>query len=67
MESILKTKENFESQIKDVDQKIASLQNDLEKLKEYKLKLQGGLETIDIILKESQSLEPTSVEPITED
>jgi type II secretory pathway component PulJ len=51
------TKENFESQIKEVEQKIATLHNDLEKLKEYKLKLQGGLETLEIIAKETQPTE----------
>ena len=58
MENIItSTKENFESQIKEVEQKIATLQNDLEKLKEYKLKLQGGLETLEIIAKETQPVE----------
>jgi uncharacterized protein Yka (UPF0111/DUF47 family) len=55
MENIINsTRENFETQIKEVEQKIATLHNDLEKLKEYKLKLQGGLETLDLIAKETQ-------------
>lgn len=58
---IISTRENFENQIKEVDQKIATLQTDLEKLKEYKLKLQGGLETLDIISKETTP-EENSVE-----
>lgn len=55
--TILSTKENFESQIKDVDAKISTLQADLEKLKEYKLKLQGGLETIELIMKNTENVE----------
>lgn len=55
MENIINsTRENFETQIKEVEQKIATLHSDLEKLKEYKLKLQGGLETLDLIAKETQ-------------
>lgn len=55
--TILSTKENFEGQIKDVDVKISTLQADLEKLKEYKLKLQGGLETIELIMKNTENVE----------
>lgn len=63
MENIItNTKENFENQIKEVDEKIATLQSDLEKLKEYKLKLQGGLETLEIIIKETTNTEETSSE-----
>jgi peptidoglycan hydrolase CwlO-like protein len=63
MENIItSTKENFENQIKEVDEKIATLQSDLEKLKEYKLKLQGGLETLEIIIKETTNTEETSSE-----
>lgn len=63
MENIItNTKENFENQIKEVDEKITTLQSDLEKLKEYKLKLQGGLETLEIIIKETTNTEEISSE-----
>jgi hypothetical protein len=63
MENIItSTKQNFENQIKEVDEKIDTLQSDLEKLKEYKLKLQGGLETLEIIIKETTNIEETSSE-----
>ena len=38
---------------KTLEQKITTLHNDLEKLKKYKLELQGGLETLDLIAKET--------------
>jgi peptidoglycan hydrolase CwlO-like protein len=59
---IISTKQNFENQIKEVDEKIETLQSDLEKLKEYKLKLQGGLETLEIIIKETTNTEETTSE-----
>lgn len=58
--TILSTKENFEKQIKEVEVKISTLQSDLEKLKEYKLKLQGGLETIELIMKNTETAEETT-------
>lgn len=36
-------KENFEKQIADTDKQIAELEKNLDKAKEYKLKLIGGL------------------------
>lgn len=39
----------FEKQIKDADSKIAAAENTLKGLQEYKLKLQGGLETLDLL------------------
>lgn len=51
------TKANFENQLKEIETKITSVSSELEKLKEYKLKLLGGLETLELITKEQE--EPT--------
>jgi hypothetical protein len=42
-------KKNFEEQLLQADKQIAELEANLEKAKEYKLKLQGGLETLAIL------------------
>lgn len=42
-------KENFENQIKNVDEQIANLEGELAKAREYRLKLLGGLETLDLL------------------
>jgi len=42
-------KENFQNQLKEIDEKIAQIQGELTKAQEYKLKLQGGLETIELL------------------
>ena len=58
-------KENFQNQFKDVEEKILKLQEELEKAKEYKLKLQGGMETLDLLTSEeepAQSVETEIVE-----
>ena len=50
-------KENFHNQLKEIDEKIAQIQAELTKAQEYKLKLQGGLETLELLEKsESQDL-----------
>lgn len=51
------TKANFENQLKEIETKITSVSSELEKLREYKLKLLGGLETLELITKEQE--EPT--------
>ncbi len=53
-------KVEFEKQIKDADAKIAAAEKQLDQLKEYKTKLLGGLETIEL-------LNPTSAAPETQD
>ena len=53
-------KVEFEKQIKDADVKIAAAEKQLDQLKEYKTKLLGGLETIEL-------LNPTSAAPETQD
>ena len=42
-------RKNFEEQLVSADRQIAELETNLAKAKEYKLKLQGGLETLDLL------------------
>ena len=42
----------FEKQLKDSETKIAQAEEQLTKLKEYKTKLVGGLETLELLTKE---------------
>ena len=42
-------RKNFEEQIATTDKQIADLESNLNKAIEYKLKLQGGLETLDLL------------------
>lgn len=42
-------KENFEKQIADTEKQIRDLEENLTKAKEYKIKLQGGLETLGLL------------------
>ena len=42
-------KKNFEEQIAKTDSQIRELEENLVKAKEYKIKLQGGLETINLL------------------
>ena len=42
-------RKNFEEQIATTDKQIAELETNLGKAREYKLKLQGGLETLDLL------------------
>ena len=42
-------RKNFDEQLATTDKQIAELEANLAKAKEYKLKLQGGLETLDLL------------------
>ena len=42
-------KKNFEEQLSKADKQIADLEENLVKAREYKLKLQGGLETLELL------------------
>jgi hypothetical protein len=42
-------KENFTNQMKEIDDKISQIQAELTKAQEYKIKLQGGLETLELL------------------
>lgn len=57
-----KLKSEFEQQIKDANERIAKSEAELARLKEYRTKLQGGLETI-ALLEEGVSEEETPSQP----
>lgn len=59
MTDIKTLKENFTNQIKSVEDQIKTLESDLEKAKEYKLKLLGGLETIQLLEEPDESVVET--------
>jgi hypothetical protein len=50
-------KKNFEEQLAQADKQIAELESNLVKAKEYKLKLQGGLETLTLLEKGEEGAE----------
>jgi hypothetical protein len=52
-------KKNFEEQLLQADKQIAELEANLEKAKEYKLKLQGGLETLGLLEEQNKPEETT--------
>jgi hypothetical protein len=54
-------KQNFENQLENVTKQIIQLEGDLEKAKEYKSKLQGGLETL-ALLEDDGKQEPPAPE-----
>ncbi len=53
----------FEKQLKDSETKIAQAEEQLAKLKEYRLKLQGGMETIDLLIPKTEEQVVTSDGP----
>ena len=59
-------KTNFEEQIGKTDSQIVELEKQLEKAKEYKLKLVGGLETLGLLEQETPptpDTTPANVDP----
>lgn len=56
-----KLREEFERQLKDYEFQIKKGEQELLKLREYKTKLEGGLETLDLLEKQdgSDSSQPT--------
>lgn len=42
-------KQNFANQLKEIDEKIDQINAELKKALEYKVKLQGGLETLELL------------------
>ena len=57
-------KKNFEEQIASTDKQIRELEENLVKAKEYKIKLQGGLETINLLEeKPEETAAPTPEAP----
>ena len=56
-------KKNFEEQIATTVKQIAELEENLQKAKEYKIKLQGGLETLGLLEGEQEApVEDSSTE-----
>ena len=53
-------KKNFEEQLATTDKQIAELEENIAKAKEYRLKLQGGLETL-TLLEEPAAEAPAEV------
>jgi len=53
----------FEKQLKESDTKIAQAEEQLAKLKEYRLKLQGGMETLDLLAPKTEEQVETSDGP----
>lgn len=53
---------NFNNQLKETEGQIAKLKGELEKLEEYKLKLQGGLETLDLLASQESEEEAPAAE-----
>ncbi len=57
-------KKNFVEQLEQADKQIVELETNLVKAREYKLKLQGGLETLELLNpseEESAETAPTEV------
>jgi hypothetical protein len=54
-------KKNFEEQLLGAEKQISELEANLEKAKEYRLKLQGGLETLALLNPPEES--PTETTP----
>lgn len=46
-------RKNFENQIEETEKQIKELEQNLEKAKEYKIKLTGGLETLNLLENDS--------------
>ena len=55
-------KKNFEEQLAGAEKQIFELEANLEKAKEYKLKLQGGLETLALLNPPAEETEEASAE-----
>jgi hypothetical protein len=52
-------KKNFEDQLSTAEKQIAELEENLVKAKEYRLKLQGGLETLALLNPPEESEDST--------
>ena len=56
----------FDKQLKDADAKIAEAEKNLQGLKEYKLKLQGGMETLELLNPKTEETQGGVTEPSTD-
>ena len=59
-------KTNFQNQLKEIDEKITQIQGELEKAKEYKLKLVGGLETLELLEQQEAGESPDDLGTLPE-
>ena len=59
-------KKNFEEQIDQTDTQIRELEENLVKAKEYKIKLQGGLETINLLEEKPEETDAPAPETSAE-
>ena len=59
-------KKNFEEQIATTEKQIAELEENLKKAREYKIKLQGGLETLGLLEGEGTAPEGEPEAPAAE-
>ncbi len=57
MSSQEKIKESFEEQLKNANEQIEKLQSELARLTEYRVKLIGGLETLQLLEQPEESAE----------
>lgn len=55
-----KLRENFETQLKKINETILGIESDMERAKEYKAKLLGGMETLDLLEKGELPEEPAA-------
>ncbi len=53
----------FDKQVKDADAKIATAEKQLQQLKEYKTKLLGGLETLELLAPKTEETQGGVPEP----
>jgi hypothetical protein len=59
-------RENFGNQLKNINEQIVKLEEDLVKAREYKTKLQGGLETLQILDPQEEEEAPSEETPVSE-
>jgi hypothetical protein len=59
-------KKNFEEQLATTDKQIAELEENIAKAKEYRLKLQGGLETLGLLEEPAAEEEEAPAEEAAE-
>ena len=59
-------KVEFQKQVKDADAKIADAEKNLIQLKEYKTKLLGGLETLELLAPKTEETQDGVPEPSTD-
>jgi hypothetical protein len=59
-------KKNFEEQLATTDKQIAELEENITKAKEYRLKLQGGLETLGLLEEPEAEAEAAPTEVVAE-